>query len=156
MIVTTGALLVSPPMTKQQPPPGITAHAWAAPPAAAAQTQRTCRNLLKLAAALGTLLWEADVEPTNKSVERPVWRAVLWWRRVGPRSAAGSQGVERLLTAVPSVRQQHQDVLAYLTAACPAAIRGEHAPSLLPALGHVLPRLRFMTHLSGYWERRID
>ena len=98
------------------------------------QTQRTCRNLVKLQAALWTFVWEADVEPTNNRAERPLRRAVLWRRRsFGTQSAVGSQFVERILTAVTSLRQQRRDVLEYLTAACAAAIRGELAPSLLPS-----------------------
>mgnify|MGYP001560779804 CR=1 FL=1 len=97
-------------------------------------TQRTCRNLLKPEAALWTFVWEADVEPTNNNAERPLRRAVLWRRRsFGTQSAAGSQFVERILTAVTTLRQQQRDVLEYLTAACAAAIRGEQAPSLLPS-----------------------
>ncbi len=100
---------------------------------AEAKTQRTCRNLVKLEAALWTFVWEADVEPTNNSAERPLRRAVLWRRRsFGTQSGAGSQFVERILTAVTTLRQQRRDVLEYLTAACAAAIRHEPAPSLLP------------------------
>ena len=100
---------------------------------AEAKTQGACRNLLKLEAALWTFVWEADVEPTNNRAERPLRRAVLWRRRsFGTQSAAGSQFVERILTAVTTLRQQQRDVRDYLTAACAAAIRGEPAPSLLP------------------------
>jgi len=100
---------------------------------AEAKTQGTCRNLLKLEAALWTFVWEIDVEPTNNRAERPLRRAVLWRRRsFGTQSAAGSHFVERILTAVTTLRQQRRDVLEYLTAACAAAIRGEPAPSLLP------------------------
>lgn len=98
-----------------------------------AKTQGTCRNLLKLEVALWTFVWEADVEPTNNRAERPLRRAVLWRRRrFGTQSAAGSQFVERILTAVTTLRQQRRDVLDYLTAACTAAIRKDPAPSLLP------------------------
>jgi transposase len=95
-------------------------------------TQRTCRNLVKLEAALWTFVWEEGVEPTNNSAERPLRRAVLWRRRsFGTQSAAGSQFVERILTAVTTLRQQQRDVLEYLTAACAAATCGEPPPSLL-------------------------
>jgi len=98
-----------------------------------AKTQGTCRNLLKLEAALWTFVWESEVEPTNNRAERPLRRAVLWRRRsFGTQSAAGSQFVERILTAVTTLRQQRRDVLDYLTAACTAAIRQDPAPSLLP------------------------
>lgn len=99
------------------------------------RTARTCRNLRKREAALWTFVWEADVEPTNNSAERPLRRAVLWRRRsFGTQSAHGSQFVERILTTVTTLRQQNRAVLEYLTAACAAAIRGDKAPSLLPQL----------------------
>jgi hypothetical protein len=98
-----------------------------------AKAQGTCRNLLKREAALWTFVWEPGVEPTNNSAERPLRRAVLWRRRsFGTQSEAGSQFVERILTAVSTLRQQRRDVLDYLTAACTAAICKSPAPSLLP------------------------
>jgi len=98
-----------------------------------AKARGTCRNLLKREAALWTFVWETGVEPTNNCAERPLRRAVLWRRRsFGTQSAAGSQFVERILTAVSTLRQQRRNVLDYLTAACTAAIRHEPAPSLLP------------------------
>jgi hypothetical protein len=98
-----------------------------------AKTQGTCRNLLKREAALWTFVWESEVDPTNNRAERPLRRAVLWRRRsFGTQSEVGSQFVERILTAVTTLRQQRRDVLDYLTAACTAAIRKDPAPSLLP------------------------
>ena len=94
-------------------------------------TQRTCRNILKREAALWTFVWEVDVEPTNNSAERPLRQAVLWRRSFGTQSVAGSQFVERILTAVTTLRQQ-RDVLDYLTAVCQAALCGQKPPSLLP------------------------
>jgi len=97
------------------------------------KAQGTCRNLLKREAALWTFVWEAEVEPTNNRAERALRRAVLWRRRsFGTQSEAGSQFVERILTAVTTLRQQRRDVLDYLTAACAAAICQQPAPSLLP------------------------
>jgi len=102
------------------------------------RTARTCRNLRKREAALWTFVWEEDVEPTNNNAERPLRRAVLWRRRsFGTQSAQGSQFVERILTTVTTLRQQHRDVLEYLTTACAAAIRRDKAPSLLPHLRSV-------------------
>ncbi len=72
-------------------------------------------------------------EPTNNCAERGLRRAVLWRRRCfGTRSEDGSHLVERVLTAVTTLRQQIRDVLDYLTQACAAAIRHDAAPSLLP------------------------
>jgi len=97
------------------------------------KAQGTCRNLLKREVALWTFVWEPGVEPTNNCAERPLRRAVLWRRRsFGTQSEAGSQFVERILTAVTTLRQQRRDVLEYLTAACAAAICHAPAPSLLP------------------------
>ena len=76
---------------------------------------------------------EPGVDPTNNSAERPLRRAVVWRRRsFGTQREAGSQFVERSLTAVTSLRHQHRDVLDYLTAACTAAICKNPAPSFLP------------------------
>jgi transposase len=98
-----------------------------------AKAQGTCRTLLKREVALWTFVWEPGVEPTNNAAERPLRRAVLWRRRsFGTQSEGGSQFVERILTAVTTLRQQRRDVLDYLTAACTAAICHTPAPSLLP------------------------
>jgi transposase len=97
------------------------------------KTRRTCENILKLEAALWTFVRVEGVEPTNNSAERGLRRAVLWRRRsFGTQSEDGSHFVERVLTAVTTLRQQNRDVLDYLTAACAAAMRGDAAPSLLP------------------------
>jgi len=97
------------------------------------KTRRTCENLLKLEVALWTFVRVEGVEPTNNSAERGLRRAVLWRRRsFGTQSEDGSHFVERVLTAVTTLRQQKRDVLDYLTEACAAAIRGDQAPSLLP------------------------
>jgi transposase len=97
------------------------------------KTRHTCENVLKLEVALWTFVRVEGVEPTNNSAERRLRRAVLWRRRsFGTQSQAGSRFVERVLTAVTTLRQQHRDVLDYLTEACAAAIRGDPPPSLLP------------------------
>lgn len=97
------------------------------------KTRRTCENILKLEPASWTFVSTEGVEPTNNDAERPLRRAVLWRRRsFGTKSEAGSRFVERMLTAITTLRQQKRDVLDYLTEACAAAMRGEKAPSLLP------------------------
>ena len=62
-------------------------------------------------------------------------RPGVLWRKgsFGTQSAAGSRFVESMLTVVATLKQQQRNVLEYLTAACEAALRGEAAPSLLPA-----------------------
>ena len=97
------------------------------------QTRSLCLNLLKLEGALWTFVAVEGIEPTNNLAERGLRRAVLWRRRsFGTQSEAGSQFVARILTVVTTLRQQHRDVLDYLTDACQAAIRGQKPPSLLP------------------------
>jgi len=111
---------------------------------ACAKTRHTCENVLKLEVALWTFVRVEGVEPTNNSAERRLRRAVLWRRRsFGTQSEAGSRFVERVLTAVTTLRQQNRDVLreAYLTEACAAAIRSDPPPSLLPNTPVVKPTM---------------
>jgi|SRR6516162_6155380 enamine deaminase RidA (YjgF/YER057c/UK114 family) len=66
----------------------------------------------------------------NRSI-RP---GVLWRKgSFGTQSTAGSRFVESMMTVVTTLKQQQRNVLEYLTTACEAALRGEAAPSLLPA-----------------------
>jgi transposase len=51
---------------------------------------------------------------------------------LGTQSAQGSRFVEAMLTVVATLKQQHRNVLAYMTDACQAAYTGLPAPSLLP------------------------
>jgi len=98
-----------------------------------AKTRRTCENLLKHEVSLWTFMREEGVEPTNNNAERPLRRAVLWRRKsFGTQSENGSRFVERILTAVTSLRQQGRDVLEYLTAVCRAALGQPSACCLLP------------------------
>jgi transposase len=100
------------------------------------QTRKTCQNILSLEPALWTFVTQEGVEPTNNAAERPLRRGVIWRRRsFGTQSEAGSVFVERILTAVITLRQQKRDVLDFLTEACNAKTCGDHAPSLLPATG---------------------
>jgi transposase len=97
------------------------------------ETARTCQNILKVKPALWTFIDQDGVEPTNNAAERALRRGVLWRKRsFGTQSKEGSAFVERILTAVMTLRQQKRNVLDFLTAACKAAIQGSPAPSLLP------------------------
>jgi transposase len=97
------------------------------------KTRRTCANLLNHEVSLWTFVREEGVEPTNNNAERPLRRAVMWRRKsFGTQSESGSQFVERILTAITSLRQQGRDVLEYLTAACRAALGHPSACCLLP------------------------
>lgn len=100
-----------------------------------AQTRKTCQNILQLEQALWTFVDREGVEPTNNAAEHALRRGVIWRKRsFGTQSKKGSQFVERIMTAVTTLRQQKRDVLDYLVAACHASLLGKAAPSLLPAL----------------------
>jgi transposase len=98
------------------------------------ETAGTCRDILKRREALWTFVQVEGVEPTNNAAQRSLRPGVLWRKgSFGTQSAEGSRFVERMMTVVTTLKQQQRNVLAYLTAACEAALRGEAAPSLLPA-----------------------
>jgi transposase len=97
------------------------------------KTRNTCGNILKVERSLWVFVRAEGVEPTNNAAERALRRAVLWRRKsFGTQSAEGSRFVERILTAVTTLRQQGRDVLAYLTDACRAAPGGEVLRGLIP------------------------
>ena len=97
-------------------------------------TAGTCRDILKRREALWTFVQVEGVEPTNNTAERSI-RPGVQRRKIsfGTQSEAGSRFVESMMTVVATLKQQQRNVLAYLTAAHEAALRGEVAPSLLPA-----------------------
>ena len=92
-----------------------------------------CREILTVSAALFTFARFPDVEPTNNHGERCLRPSVLWRKcSFGTDSEAGSRFVERVMTAVMSLRLQHRNVLDFLIDANLAQLNGTHAPSLLP------------------------
>ena len=98
------------------------------------KTAGTCRAILKRREALWTFVQVEGVEPTNNAAERSIRPGVLWRKgSFGTQSAEGSRFVESMMTVVTTLKQQQRNGLEFLTAACAAALRGEAAPSLLPA-----------------------
>ena len=98
------------------------------------KTAGTCRDILKRREALWTFVQLEGVEPTNNAAERSIRPGVQWRKgSFGTQSEEGSRVVESMLTVVATLKPQQRNVLEYLTAACEAALRGEAAPSLLPA-----------------------
>jgi transposase len=94
----------------------------------------TAREILKLKDALWTFVYTQGVEPTNNLAERDLRHAVIWRKTsFGTQSEDGSRFVERILTAVMSLRKQERNVLDYLTTALEAQLHGAPAPSLLPS-----------------------
>ena len=99
-----------------------------------ARTAATCREILKLRAALWTFVEVEGVEPTNNTAERQVRRGVLWRRTsFGTHSAAGSRFAERILTTAATLRQQHRNVVEFVMRAVDNRLHGRPSPSLLPA-----------------------
>jgi len=97
------------------------------------KTEGTCRELRKLRQALWTFVRHEGVEPTNNAAERAIRPGVLWRKgSFGTQSAEGSHFVAAMMTVVATLKQQHRNVLAYVTATCEAALCGQPAPSLLP------------------------
>jgi transposase len=98
-----------------------------------AKTEGVCREVLKVYDALWTFVRVEGVEPTNNAAERAIRPGVLWRKgSFGTQSANGSRFVEAMMTVVATLKQQHRNVLAYMTDVCQAAYLGAPAPSLLP------------------------
>jgi transposase len=98
-----------------------------------AKTEGVCREVLKVYDALWTFVRVEGVEPTNNAAERAICPGVLWRKgSFGTQSAHGSRFVEAMMTVVATLKQQHRNVLAYMTDVCQAAYTGAPAPSLLP------------------------
>ena len=107
------------------------------------KTEATCRDILKRRQALWTFVRHAGVEPTNNAAERAIRPGVLWRKgSFGTHSPAGSQFVEAMMTVVATLKQQHRNVLDYLTAACEATLYGKTAPSLRPMPAAIEQRVR--------------
>ena len=98
-----------------------------------AKTEGVCREMRKVYDTLWTFVRVEGVEPTNNAAERAIRPGVLWRKgSFGTQSANGSRFVEAMMTVVATLKQQHRNVLAYMTDACQAASTGRPAPSLLP------------------------
>jgi hypothetical protein len=59
--------------------------------------------------------------------------SMLWCKgSFGRQNTEGSRFVAAMMTVVATLKQQHRNILNYLTAECEAALPGEAAPSVLP------------------------
>jgi len=98
----------------------------------APKTRALCRDLLERWPSLWTWLEVEGAEPTNNAAERALRPAVLWRKSsFGHQSENGEQLVERMLTAVTTLRLQSRNVWRYLVETCEAGRLGQAAPSLL-------------------------
>lgn len=93
----------------------------------------TCDKILELEKSLFSFVHHDGVPPTNNHGEQLLRHAVVWRKiSAGTDSPRGSRFVECILSTVTTLRLQGRNVLAYLTAACTAALHGTQPPSLLP------------------------
>lgn len=98
-----------------------------------AKTAALCGQLLDLEPALWTFVRREGVEPTNNHAERVVRRAVLWRKKsFGSVSEGGCRFVERILTAVQTLRLQGRPVWRFLQQSIIAHRAHQPGPSLLP------------------------
>lgn len=90
-----------------------------------------CRDLLKLQPALWTFARVEGIEPTNNHAERMLRPAVMWRKQsLGSHALAGCRFVERIMTAVQTLRLTSQPILDYLSQAITALRQGHTPPSL--------------------------
>lgn len=96
------------------------------------KTARFCRRLIERYPALWTFVVMKGVEPTNNHGERVQRFAVLYRKNCfGCHSDAGCRFVERLLTAVQTLRLQKRSILKFLTDTLIAHRSGQPKPSLV-------------------------
>jgi transposase len=94
---------------------------------------RFCQRLLKVFPALWTSLRVEGVEPTNNHGERVLRLAVIWRKCCyGCHSDDGCRFVERLVTAVQTLRLQKRPVLDFLYQTILAHRTGQMLPKLVP------------------------
>ena len=99
------------------------------------QTATTCRELLKLEAAMWTFARIEGVEPTNNHGERAIRPGVIWRKlSFGTHSQSGSRFVERILTVVYTLKQQKRNPLTFMFECVAARMNGNPTTeSLLPS-----------------------
>jgi transposase len=97
-----------------------------------AKVARFCENLIALEPALWRFVVTAGVEPTNNHAERLLRRGVLWRKNAfGCSSSGGCRFVERILTAVQTLRLQRRSVLTFLRDSLIAHRAGLPTPKLV-------------------------
>lgn len=95
---------------------------------------RFCGGLHRAKDALWTFVSKENVEPTNNHAERVLRHAVILRKIIfGTDSPDGAVRLERMLSAVMSLRLQKRNVFNFLEQACRAHLHGTQPPSLLPA-----------------------
>jgi transposase len=97
------------------------------------KTAGMAREILRLEKCLWTFVDVPGLEPTNNFGERCLRHAVMYRKTsFGTQGPEGSRFVERILTAVTSLKLQQRGVLTFLTDTLHAHRRRLPTPSLLP------------------------
>ena len=100
---------------------------------ACARTQGKAKALLKYRPALWTFVDVEGIPPTNNEAERALRHAVILRKlSFGTQSDRGSRFIERMLSAVDTLRKQDRDVMGFLMDALAANGTTATPPSLLP------------------------
>lgn len=93
---------------------------------------KRCENVLKYEGALFTFIFHDEIEPTNNDAERALRHAVISRKlSFGTQSDRGSRFLERIFTAVETLRARDRDVASFVHDAIDAHRRGAPGPSLL-------------------------
>lgn len=99
-----------------------------------------CRKILRHKECLWTFAWFEGVEPTNNEAERALRHAVIWRKTSfgsGGENGSGHRFVERVLTAIATLKQHGRGVQKYLEHLFESMTKGQTPPSLLPSHVHV-------------------
>lgn len=100
---------------------------------ACVHTQGKALAILEHRDALWTFVDDPAVEPTNNEAERALRHAVILRKlSFGTQSERGSRFIERMLSAVDTLRKQDRDVLGFLVDALHARSTDVTPPSLVP------------------------
>ncbi|NOJ79792.1 IS66 family transposase [Myxococcus xanthus] len=98
------------------------------------ETAGMAREILRFEKCLWTFVDVPGLEPTNNFGERCLRHAVMYRKTsFGTQSPEGSRFVERILTAVTTLKLQRRDALDFLTNTLHAHRNGLPPPSLLPS-----------------------
>lgn len=96
------------------------------------KARRFCRNVDRVFDALWTFTRVPGVEPTNNHAERMLRPAVIWRKTcLGSHAPRGCRYVERMLTAIQTLRLRSRPALQFLADAVRAHRDGTRAPALV-------------------------
>ena len=97
------------------------------------KTAGMAAEILKLEESMWTFVHAEGLEPTNNFAEQLIRPGVMYRKTsFGTHSPQGSRFVERILSAVTTLRLQHRNVLEFLTETVASHRHGSRWPSLLP------------------------